>query len=88
VSEVSRCDRVRSVGDDRELAWLPLVVRDVRTLLGSHDLDDMEPTAFAEIVRRGVLVARGGREYPIAECGAPILDAGETVLGVVLVFAT
>ncbi|MBA2543329.1 MAG: PAS domain S-box protein [Deltaproteobacteria bacterium] len=33
-----------------------------------------------------VLVSRDGREYPIADSGAPIRDGSGTVLGVVLVF--
>ena len=46
----------------------------------------LEAGRIVELANHTALVAKGGREVPIEDSAAPILDAGGKVIGVVLVF--
>jgi len=42
--------------------------------------------AIAGLANHSVLISRDGREYPIADSGAPIIDNNGQILGIILVF--
>jgi len=69
-------------------------LRDVFRLINETTRAEVD-NPFATVVRTGriaglanhtILVARDGKEHPIADSGAPICDKNGTLLGVVLVF--
>jgi PAS domain S-box-containing protein len=65
---------------------LQLIDRKTRESLGNSALRVLRDAEPMTLPRPTLLVARDGREIPIADSGAPIRDAKGTVTGLVMVF--